>query len=154
MASTRRNDTNASDRQLNLLPPEGAAQTSQLLSELEDICFQIIDAPAPRNPDDQDRIFWHRKLKNIATPVSLALRECRGPRRFHYHYRHDPLDADHLIPTMGPSPLATLTRVCQRALVACQDIHVLPDRSLQIAHSKLLHSLQHFIALQPAEESA
>lgn len=92
---------------------------SSLLA-LENACFRILENRFAEEKQDLDLLYWQQRLKNIATPVSLALAEYRGPRRFHYHYRHRKDDESILHPVMEPSPVEMLAQVCQDALRHCR----------------------------------
>lgn len=90
------------------------------LLPLENACVRILESRFGNGRQDTDRLYWQQRFKNIVTPVWLALAECKGPRRFHYHYRHRPEDETILHPVLEPSPIATLAQVCKDALDQCQ----------------------------------
>src|SRR5205085_662405 len=85
----------------------------QALLSLENACMRILESHYANGRQDTERLYWQQRFKNIVTPVSLALAECKGPRRFHYHYRHRADDASVLHPVLEPSPLDTLAQVCR-----------------------------------------
>ena len=90
----------------------------QALLALESACMHIFDSRFVHDREDEDGILWQRTFKNIVTPISLSLREYKGPRRFHYHYKHSEEDDSVLTPVME-DPLDTLAQVCQSALAEC-----------------------------------
>ncbi len=60
----------------------------QALLGLENACHRILDGNIMRAHGDIELTTWQHRFQNVVTPVSLALREYKGPRHFHYHYRH------------------------------------------------------------------
>ena len=88
------------------------------LLSLENTCLRILESQSVNGRQDTEQRYWQQRFKNIVTPVSLALVECKGPRRFHYHYKHRADDASVLHPVLSP-PLDTLAQVCKMALKAC-----------------------------------
>ena len=114
------------------------------LVDLEDAVITVLDAHKGHAFHDVDYLYWDRKLKNIATPISLALSECKGPRSFHYHYRHDPENNDEMIPVME-SPLTMLLKVCRNALIRCNDMVGLTDKNVIINKIRLEQSIRAFI---------
>ncbi len=90
----------------------------QAMLALESACMHILDSHFTHGREDEDGIMWQRRFKNIVTPISLSLREYKGPRRFHYHYKHSEKDDAVLEPVME-DPLDTLAQVCQSALAEC-----------------------------------
>lgn len=131
----------------NVLLEEDIGVTRKLeqsLLDLEDAVMTVLDAHKGHAFHDVDFLYWDRKLKNVATPISLALSECRGPRNFHYHYRHDPADDEKMIPVME-SPVATLLKVCRNALIRCSDMVGVVDKSVVINKIRLEQSMRGFI---------
>ena len=116
----------------------------QALLALEDAVITVLDAHKGHAFHDVDFLYWDRKLKNIATPISLALSECKGPRTFHYHYRHDPEEEDRLIPVME-SPITTLLKVCRNSLIRCNDMAGMVDRAVTVNKIHLEQSIRAFI---------
>ncbi len=116
----------------------------QALLDLEDAVHTVLEAHKGHAFHDVDFLYWDRKLKNIATPISLALSECKGPRQFHYHYRHNPNDNEHMIPVME-SPINTLLKVCRNALIRCTEMVGLVDRSVVVNKIRLEQSMRAFI---------
>jgi hypothetical protein len=114
----------------------------QVIMELEDAVFDVLHATKGHAFHDVDFLYWNRRLKNIATPISMALAEYRGPRRFHEHYRHDPDNYDTLQPVAGPSPMMTLMRVCREALTDCADTTGLQDAENRNCRDQLEHALR------------
>lgn len=116
----------------------------QSLLDLEDAVLTVLEAHKGHAFHDVDFLYWDRKLKNIATPISLALSECKGPRQFHYHYRHDPADSNTMLPVME-SPVNTLLKVCRSALIRCTEMVGLVDRSVIVNKIRLEQSIRSFI---------
>lgn len=88
----------------------------EALIALEEACQNILVGELIDSHGDSEQRHWQQRLKNIITPVSLALGEHKGPRRFHFHYRHREDDASVLHPVMEPSPIDMLAHVCETAL--------------------------------------
>jgi hypothetical protein len=100
------------------------------LMTLESVCLNVMESRFASNRNDLDGLYWQRRFKNIVTPVSLALAEYRGPRRFHFHYRHRKDDESILHPVME-NPLDTVAQVCKSALRQCQiDLVGIPDAAI------------------------
>jgi hypothetical protein len=117
----------------------------QSLLGLESVCLRILESRFTKAKDDIDGMYWQQRFKNVATPISIALRECKGPRRFHHHYRHNKDDDSVLHPVME-NPLATLAHVCEEALIACQsDLVGVYDDNFIRARRSLEHALQIFL---------
>lgn len=118
---------------------------SSLLA-LESACFRILENRFLDEKQDLDLLYWQQRLKNIATPVSLALAEYRGPRRFHYHYRHRKDDESILHPVMEPSPIEIVAQVCQDTLRHCRsDLVGVMDPKLLRSKRILESALQTFL---------
>lgn len=128
----------------NMSDLETTRKFEQSLLDLEDAVITVLEAHKGHAFHDVDFLYWDRKLKNIATPISLALSECKGPRQFHYHYRHDPQDEERLIPVME-SPISNLLKVCRNALIRCTEMVGLVDRSVVINKIRLEQSIRSFI---------
>lgn len=125
--------------------PAPGASLSRAVMELEDACLTVL-VEQPESPSfEPETRNQCGTLKNIATPLSLALRECKGPRRFHYHYRHDPEDYDTLTPVAGPSPYVVLARLCEKTLDRLRDFHVVDDAELRREIAQLQHAAQDFL---------
>lgn len=116
----------------------------QTLLDLEDAVITVLESHKGPEFHDVDFLYWDRKLKNIATPISLALSECKGPRVFHYHYRHDPEHSEELIPVME-SPITTLLKVGRNALIRCNDMVGNVDKSVMVNKIRLEQSIRSFI---------
>ncbi len=86
---------------------------------LEAVCAEISGSAATCEREDVEALVWQRKLKNIASKLSLALSECKGPRHFHQHYKHRADDDSILTPVLD-DPLETLKLTCRSALAECQ----------------------------------
>ncbi len=125
---------------------EHTRKLEQAVMDLEDAVFQVLNADKGHNFHDVDFLYWNRRLKSIATQVSLALSEQRGPRRFHYHYRHDPKDFDTLYPVAGPAPIETLCRVCREALSQCAEMVGIQDEQGLFTRNKLEQGLRQFLS--------
>lgn len=127
-------------------PPEELAPFfEQSLLSIENVCMRILEGRFTSGRDDVDSLYWQQRFKNIATPVSLALREYRGPRRFHNHYRHRADDETILHPVME-DPLDMLAHVCDHALTACRnDLVGVYNEKLTKYRRMLEHSLQMFM---------
>jgi hypothetical protein len=87
---------------------------------LENACVQILDRQFVQEREDVETMVFQRKLKNIVTRISLALRECKGPRHFHHHYKHREDDDQILTPVLD-DPMETLAHVCHSALSESQN---------------------------------
>jgi hypothetical protein len=92
----------------------------QSLLALESACMLILDSQFTHGREDEDGMLWQRKFKNIVTPISIALREYKGPRRFHFHYKHRKDDEEVLTPVFE-DPLENLVRACKTALTHCEN---------------------------------
>lgn len=88
----------------------------QAMLALEGVCVRVLDDRL--SVDDADGLYAQQALKNIVTPVSLALAEAKGPRHFQYHYRHKADDASVLQPVIEDAS-AMLARVCEQTLAQC-----------------------------------
>ncbi len=109
--------------------------------ELEDAVYAVLDSSKGHSFHDVDFLYWDRTLKNVATPISMALSEYKGPRRFHYHYRHDPDENARMVPVLE-SPLLMLVRVCRDALIRCNDMVGIDEKRTARLKSKLELSLR------------
>jgi hypothetical protein len=118
------------------------------LLDLEEVCARLLEKRFAVR-DDSERMYWQQRFKNIVTPISLALAEIRGPRRFHHHYRHDADNDDVLLPVLE-NPLEILARACEHALRESDrklsGIHdddlVAAQRLLEKALNRFLYSLR------------
>jgi hypothetical protein len=139
--------TKVQKKQSSLSPiaVENTAAFEQSLLALETICQRILESRFTKAKDDIDGLYWQQRFKNVATPISIALRECKGPRRFHHHYRHNKDDASVLHPVME-NPIDRLAHVCNAALEICQNdlVGVYDDNFLR-ARRALEHALQIFL---------
>ena len=118
----------------------------QALLALENTCMNIMESQFVHSRDDMDGLMWQRTFKNIVTPVSLALREYKGPRRFHNHYKHREDDDSVLHPVLE-DPLDMLAHVCATALSSCEAQLVgLPDATLGKSRDRLESALRKFLA--------
>lgn len=113
----------------------------QAVLELEDAVYAVLDSSKGHSFHDVDFLYWDRTLKNIATPISMALSEYKGPRRFHYHYRHDPKESARMVPVME-SPLLMLVRVCRDALIRCNEMVGIDEKRISRLKSRLELSLR------------
>lgn len=122
-----------------------ARDLEQSLLSLESACMVIMDSQFIHDRDDMDGMVWQRRFKNIVTPVSLALSEYKGPRRFHYHYKHREDDDTVLHPVME-DPLERLAQVCQSALTECQNNFAgLQDSEINDNREMLEQALRKFL---------
>jgi hypothetical protein len=95
-------------------------ELEQALLKLENACLLILDSQFTHGREDEDGMLWQRKFKNIVTPISLALREYKGPRRFHFHYKHRK-DDDSVLTPVFEDPLENLVKACKNALSHCEN---------------------------------
>jgi len=124
----------------NLAFPDRKLESAILA--LEDACINVLSAPTVGRNGGSDSLYF----VNIANPVSLALMESKGPRHFHYHYRHRPEDASILHPVLE-NPIEMLAQVCEEALRQCQSHLVgIEDAAIASEGKSLQHALQHFLA--------
>jgi hypothetical protein len=130
---------------LSLQQAIGDPAVERALIALEGICMRILEDGASASRGDPDVLSWQHRFKNIATPVSLALAELKGPRHFHYHYRHSEKDDSVLKPVME-NPLETLAVTCERALNYCQSKLVgIRDRELLDSQRQMESALRTFL---------
>lgn len=94
------------------------ALTKSML-KLEAVCQRIFESNFGASRRDVERLYWRQRFKNIATPVSLALAEMKGPRRFHNHYKHREDDDSVLTPVLE-NPVTMLAHACETALEQCR----------------------------------
>ena len=140
-------------------PPKPAAKMrvrenhdlEQALVALESVCLTIQEGEFTHGREDEDRHYWQQKLKNLTTPISLALAECKGPRHFHNYYRHRENETDALQPTAGPPPLQMLAYVCDKALHACEDMVGAKGSLILENKSMLERALRRFLAVYENE---
>lgn len=102
------------------IPTLNERQFELALLALEDVCLEIRDGQFTHGKYDTDRLYWQQILKNIATPLSIALAEYKGPRVFHHHYTHDENGEE--VPVLE-CPRENLVRTCHRALQQCDDMN-------------------------------
>ena len=115
---------------------------AQSLMMLEDICLDIKDGQFTHGKDDEDRLYWQQKLKNIAMPVSLALSEYKGPRVFHQHYKHG--EGEVLTPVLESSR-DNLLAACERALVESETLVGMKGSKLLAEKTELEKALRQVI---------
>lgn len=121
-------------------------ELEQALLALESACMYALDSQFSYEREDVEGMMWQRKFKNLVNPVSLALREYKGPRHFHNHYRHNEKDDSILEPVLD-DPLETLSRVCQSALNDSQSsFGGLHDKEITASRSRLEQALRKFLA--------
>ncbi len=124
------------------------ASLNESLLNLEDVCARLLETRFAIR-DDSERMYWQQRFKNVVTPVSLALAEVRGPRRFHHHYRHDVNDDTVLLPVME-DPLEMLAHTCEHALAESNkklsgihdDDFIAAQRRLEKALNKFLVNIR------------
>lgn len=125
-------------------------ELEQALMSLESVCLTIREGDFTHGREDEDRHYWQQRLKNITTPVSLALAECKGPRHFHNYYKHRDDDNAALEPTAGPAPIVMLAWTCEKALHACEDL-VGAKGGLILENKQMLErALRRFLAVYKA----
>lgn len=127
---------------------ESRAQTlfEQPLMQLEAICARILETRFADAHEYSERLQIQQHFKNIVTQVSLALAECKGPRRFHYHYRHSDDNDAPLEPADNPPALDILAEACTVALNQCKKKLIgLHDSDLIAYQQQLEHSLRNFL---------
>ncbi len=114
------------------------------LLELEDVCARLLEMQfASRG--DTERIIWQQRFKNIVTSVSLALSEIKGPRKFHFHYRHDAKD-DSLMRPVLENPIDLLAHSCEMALAeSARKLSGVHDGDLVMAWRNLESALRNFL---------
>ncbi len=110
---------------------------------LEDICLEIRDGQFTHGKEDTDRLYWQQILKNIATPLSLALAEYKGPRVFHQHYTHDANGAE--IPVME-SARENLIKSCEKAIIQCNDMIGIKGSKLIEERGLLIRAVHNVLA--------
>jgi len=98
----------------NTLAAEDGAFEQSILA-LENACLMVLETRLSLTSSNPQSQFWQQIFINIANPVSLALMECKGPRHFHYHYRHRKDDESILHPVLE-NPIDMLAQVCEAAL--------------------------------------
>lgn len=144
MATTVRTKT-AKKQQAFAAFPERSKHLEQAVMELEDAVMGVLASDRLDGFQDVDFLYWSRRLKNIATPLSLALGEHEGNARFHYHFRHEPEDYDTLYPVAGPQPVETLARVCREALTCCVEMVGVQDRMILEQRDRLEQAVRGFL---------
>ncbi len=122
--------------------------TNTLLDEsllmLEDVCIRLLDMRFSVR-DDSERMYWQQRFKNIVTPISLALAEVNGTRRFHHHYRHDADDNTLMLPVLE-NPLEMLAHTCEHALEeSTKKLSGVHDDDLIAAQRRLERALNNFL---------
>jgi hypothetical protein len=126
------------------IPPKAAPSFEQACMLIEDICMDIQQGQFTHGKGDEDRLYWQQKLKNIVTPVSLALSEYKGPRVFHQHYKHREDDDAVLTPVMESSR-DNLVRACERALYESESLMGMKGSKLVAEKARLEKALQQLI---------
>lgn len=123
------------------------------LLDLEGICARLLETRFAHR-DDSERMYWQQRFKNIVTPVSLALSELRGPRRFHNHYRHDAQDDSVLVPVLE-NPIDLIAHACEHALKESEKkLSGIHDDDLLIAQRRLEKSLNNFLQCYQSNKQA
>ncbi|MDE3060429.1 MAG: hypothetical protein KGJ06_05410 [Pseudomonadota bacterium] len=116
------------------------------LLTLENACLRILESGVPPGRDPE-QMYWQQSLQNIVTRVSLAMGECKGPRRFHYHYRHR-ADDDSILSPVLEDPCDMLAQVCRDALKSCRNHLMGMQHPLLLKQSRMLeNALQGFLAM-------
>lgn len=131
--------------------PQTTPQCEQSIMVLEDACVHILQHKRADKKQYSDHLYWQQCFKNIATPVSLALAEYKGPKHFHNHYRHREDDETILHPVLEPAPLDMLAQVCEHALTQCHEELVgLQEEEFFETRNTLEDALQSFLACYKA----
>jgi len=120
----------------------------QALLALEEICLKVKNFSFASDKNDIDGLTWQRTFKNIITPVSIALGECKGPRRFHYHYTHreEESDKNAILHPVEPNALGVLAHACEVALARCRNELVgIDDEKIARKARALEHALGEFL---------
>lgn len=121
-------------------------QFEQVLIALEAICARILDMRIADAHDYNERLQIQQHFKNIVTPVSLALSECKGPRRFHHHFKHNENSEELLEPAANPPALDVLSETCTEALKHCNKKLVsMQDEEFVANRNELEHALRNFV---------
>lgn len=120
----------------------------QALLALEEICLKVNNFSFAEGKNDVDGLTWQRILKNIIAPISIALGECKGPRRFHFHYTHREQDSDResILHPVEPKAGDVLAHACEVALSRCQNELVgIGDEKIARKARALEHALSDFL---------
>lgn len=121
-------------------------QLEQVMITLETICARILDMRIADARDYNERLQIQLHFKNIVTPVSLALAECKGPRHFHQHFKHSDDPEERLEPAANPPALDVLSETCTQALKHCQKkLANLHDEDFIENYNELEHALRNFV---------
>ena len=126
--------TKVQKKQSTILPDvEESRAVEKAVLALESACVRVMEARLSSGKDDVDGMYWQRKFQTIATPVSLSLAECKGPRHFHYHYKHSAKDDSVLQPVLE-NPMQVLAQVCKDALerTACDLVGINNKKAEQL----------------------
>jgi hypothetical protein len=119
----------------------------QSLMSLENACLRVLEIDCSSDRHNTECLYWQQRFKNVVTPISLALVEYKGPRRFHYHYRHREDDESILHPVLEPAPIDTLAIVCKEALADCRNLVGIQDEELVRTRAMLCSAIHHFLQL-------
>jgi hypothetical protein len=101
--------------------PDSDREFEQALLMLENVCLKILEGTQTVKRSDTEGRYWQQRFENLVTPVSLALAECKGPRRFHYHYHRREDGETVLQPVLEPTPIDMLAMVCRGTLKHSQE---------------------------------
>lgn len=133
---------------LDKISPSAQAAERAILA-LEDICLKVQNCSFAEGKYDTEGLTWQRTFKNIITPVSIALSECKGPRRFHFHYKHR-ADDDSVLSPVEPDACDVLFHACEIALERCQrELVGIHDEKIARKARALEHALSDFILHAP-----
>lgn len=115
---------------------------------LETSCLMVLESEFSPPAGDADAAAARQRFINVATPVSLALMECKGgPRHFHHHYRHSRENSDVLQPVME-NPVDNLALACREAQKHChEELLGLRDPELRRTRQAFRRALSGFLAL-------
>ena len=129
------------------LPALQSQQLEYALLKLEDACVAILDRQDHISHRNIELRYWQQRLENIAAPVSLAVAECKEPRRFYDHERHHQQGVVVLRPA-AHNPLVTLSHVCEHAYDTCRgDLATCHQPSLDKKRVRFEAALHNYIAL-------
>ncbi len=129
---------------------EKALETAML--SLETACLMVMESEfAPPSSDESCQTARQRFI-NVAAPVSLALRECKGgPRHFHQHYRHK-IGDDTILQPILEDPVEDLLLACREAARHChEELLGLRDPGLRQTRAAFQRALNEFITLAAPE---
>ena len=147
--------TKTKKKQLSLLKTPAQEQESKqqkalemVMLNLETVCLMILESEFAPPAEDATCRAARQRFINVASPVSLALMECKGgPRHFHHHYRHKPGD-DSILQPILENPTDSLALACHEATKPChEDLLGLRDPDLRQTRQAFQQALHNFLAI-------